>query len=498
MDGVSIKELFEINKGVSIAYNDLIILPRYTSFKANEIALTTKLTRNVNLEIPIVSSPMDTVTGEAMAKWMALLGGIGIIHYNNTIEQQKEMISKVKRFENGFISEPVTKKPNDLIISLKNLPYSTIPVTEDGSSHGRLVGLINKYDFSFEKHSNLEIKDRMVYRDKLKLADLDEILVDNKLSLSKANDILLESHSFSLPILDKKGFLKYLVTRKDIDKAEDYPLATKDKNKKLRVGAAVGTTEEDKKRIDALAKVDVDVVKIDCAHAHTFYQIEMIKYIKKNYPEVDVISGNIVTGKAAEDLIKAGVDAICVGMGVGSICTTQEVTAAGRAQASAIYYTAEIARRHKIPLIADGGISQSGQITKALILGAHACMVGNLLAGTDEALGEWIIAPNGEKIKRYRGMGSYEAMKEGSAKRYSINLNKAKAAEGVSAAVNSRGHIYEWLPIIISGIKQGMEKIGCRNIKEIRNNAEKGEIKVEKRTDSAQREGDIHDLIMVR
>lgn len=495
MDGLSIKELFEINKGVSLAYNDIILLPDYTDFGVENISLATKLSRNIDLKIPIVSAPMDTVTGDELAKWMALLGGIGFIHYNNTIEEQCEMVKKVKRYENGFISDVETRSPNDLISSLKNCPYSNIPITENGLSNGKLVGMLTKYDYSMEKHQESKISGRMKLLNKIKFASLREITSSDKLDLKKANDFLLESSAFALPVVDDIGNLKYLVTRKDIETNVEYPLATKDAHKKLRAGAAVGTREDDKTRVCALAKAGVDAVKIDCAHGHTSYQIEMIKYIKKQYPEIDVISGNVVTSNGAEDLIKAGADAVCVGMGIGSICTTQEITAAGRAQASAVYCASKIANKYNIPVIADGGISQSGHILKAWILGAHSCMAGNMLAGTDESLGEWIITKSGEKLKCYRGMGSYEAMKEGSAKRYSIDMNKERAAEGVVAQVKTKGHIYDFIPTITAGIKQGMIKIGCKNLEEIREKSEKGEIRVEQRTFSAQKEGDIHDLV---
>jgi len=495
-DGVSIKELFELNRGLSLAYNDFIILPDYTDFGAEEINLKTKLSKNITLQIPIISAPMDTVTGYEVAKWMALLGGIGFIHYNNTIEEQCKMIKKVKSFENGFINNPLTRKPENLIESLRGCPYSNIPITEDGAAHGKLAGLLTKYDFALEKHTNLSIKDRMLDLDELRVATIDEVTVNNKLNLGKANDILLDSYSSALPIVDNNYFLKYLVTRKDIDTNVGYPLATKDHKKRLLAGAAVGTRETDKERVDALAEAGVDAIKIDCAHGHTFYQIQMVKYIKEKYPEIDVISGNIVTASAAENLIKVGADSICVGMGIGSMCITQEVTATGRAQASAIFSVSEIAKKYNIPVIADGGISKSGEILKAWVLGASCCMVGNMLAGTDESLGECIITPTGKKLKRYRGMGSYEAMKAGSDKRYSVDMNKNKAAEGVVAAVLSKGHIYDLIPSITAGLNQGMQKIGCKNIEEIHKKTDESGLRVERRTFSAQKEGDTHDLIM--
>ncbi|MFC1613022.1 IMP dehydrogenase [Patescibacteria group bacterium] len=498
MDGVSTKELFELNKGRSLSYNDFIILPNYTAFHSKEMSLKTKLSRNIEMDIPIVSSPMDTVTGASMAKCMALLGGIGIIHYNNTIEEQCDMVKKVKKFENGFISEPFAKSPNDLIESLRECKYSNIPITEDGKRDGKLIGLITKYDFAFEKHSNLEIKERMTKINKLKIATVEDINTDNKLDLSKANDILLETSFSALPIIDKNGLLKYLVTRKDIQTNVYYPLATKNQNKKLMVGAAIGTNLADKDRVDSLVKAGVDVIKIDVAHAYTKFQIEMIKYIKNKYPEIDVITGNVVTGEATECLIKAGADAISVGMGIGSICTTQEVTATGRAQASAVYNCSKIAIKNNVPVIADGGISQSGHILRASVLGANSCMLGNLLAGTNESLGEWIVTSSGEKFKKYRGMGSYEAMRAGSAKRYSVKKNGFKAAEGVPASVTNKGSIYEWLPVIIAGVKQGMQKIGCKSLEEIITKSKKEKIRVELRTSSAQMEGNTHDLIMIK
>ncbi|MFH0854302.1 MAG: IMP dehydrogenase [bacterium] len=496
MDGVSINKLFEINKGISLAYNDIILIPGYTDFGMDDISLDTKLSRNIDLKIPIASAPMDTVTGYELAKWMALMGGIGFLHYNNTIEEQCEMAKKVKRYENGFLMNVETRKPDDKIGSLKDCPYSNIPITEDGASSGKFVGMLTKYDYLLNKHSDILIRNRMKGLDKIKVALLNEVSDGNKLNLSRANDLLLKNSALALPIVDNKGFLKYLVTRKDIETNIEYPLATKDANKKLRVGAAVGTREDDKNRVDGLASAGVDAIKIDCAHGHTSYQIQMIKYIKRKYPNINIISGNVVTRNGAEDLIKSGVDAVCVGMGIGSICITQEVTAAGRAQASAIYNVAQSAKKYNVPVIADGGISQSGHILKAWILGAHICMAGNMLAGTDESLGELIIMKNGEKFKRYRGMGSYDAMKSGSNKRYAVDMNKEKAAEGVAAAVNSKGHIYNFIPTITAGIKQGMFKIGCKNLEEIKEKLNNEKIRVERRTLSAQREGDAHDLIL--
>ncbi|HOL56117.1 MAG TPA: IMP dehydrogenase [Spirochaetota bacterium] len=486
IDGFSAEDIFYQLTGYT--YNDIILLPRYIDFDVKDVDLKTKLTRNIVLQLPFVSSPMDTVTEEKMAIYMALLGGIGILHFNNTIEEQCEMVRKVKRYENGFITDPVVLSPEhrikDVLNIKKTLGFSGIPITEDGTLGTKLLGIVTARDIDFEKDTEKKLKEVMT---------TNLITAKVGITLSEANEILKTKKVGKLPIVDEEGRLKGLLSRTDLKKNRDFPLATKNKNKQLRVGAAISTREEDKERLAELVKNGVDVIVIDSAQGYNKYQIEMIKYIKKTYPEIDVIAGNVVTEEQSEGLIKAGADALRVGMGPGSICTTQETMATGRPQATAVYHCAKIGRKNGVPIIADGGISVIGHIMKALALGAHTVMMGSLLAGTSESPGEYIYK-DGVRLKKYRGMASLEAMKEGGGKRYFVENDTIRVAQGVSGAVIDRGSLVDFIPYLAQGLRYAFQDVGYKNIDDLHNGMITGELRMQIRSISSIREGGVHDL----
>ncbi|MEZ4574833.1 MAG: IMP dehydrogenase [Vampirovibrionales bacterium] len=371
MDGLSGEAMF--SSGAGYTYDDFILLPGHIDFSAADVDLSTRLTRHITLQRPITSSPMDTVTESRMAIYMALLGGIGFIHYNNSIEEQAKEVRTVKRFKNGFITDPIVLSPehrlSDIDAIKKTLGYSGIPITEDGSMGSRLLGIVTNRDIDFVTDRNTPLRDVMT---------TDLVTADQSASLDEANQILKSSKKGKLPLVDKNFHLVALISRTDLLKNRDYPLASKANNKSLLAGAAVSTRPQDKDRIDALVKEGLDVVIIDSSQGDSVYQIDLIRHIKHHYPELNVIAGNVVTTAQAKHLIEAGADALRVGMGAGSICTTQMVMAVGRPQATAVYRTAALAREYGIPIIADGGISTIGHITKAMALGASTVMMGGI------------------------------------------------------------------------------------------------------------------------
>ncbi len=485
-DGFSAEEIFTTPTGY--AYNDFIILPGYIDFSPDEVFLETNLTRNIKIKSPFVSSPMDTVTEAEMAIALALWGGIGIVHYNNTIEQQAELVSRVKRYENGFINKPLVLSPQHRISDIDMIKarynFSGIPITENGKLNSKLVGIVTNRDIDFEKDRTKSLSEVMTR---------DMLVAKEGISLNEANKILRTSKKGKLPIIDSEGKLVALLSRSDLLKNREFPLATKDLKKQLRVGAAISTKDESKDRLAALHEAGVDVVVIDSAQGNSIYQIEMIKYIKKKYPEIDIIGGNVVTEEQCEMLIKAGADALRIGMGPGSICTTQTTMAVGRPQATAVYRTARYSNKLGVPVIADGGIANIGHISKALSLGASTAMMGSMFAGTNEAPGEYFYE-NGVRLKKYRGMASMEAMEAGGSKRYFAEDAKIIVAQGVSGAVMDKGSMNDYAPYLIQGLKHSFQDMGIRDVKTLHERLYSKELRFEIRSAMAQREGHVHDM----
>ena len=487
-DGYSTRTIFESGNPTAYTYDDLILMPGYIDFPVDEVSLTSRLTRNIRLHTPLVSSPMDTVTEHTMAIGMALQGGLGIIHYNNTAAEQCQEVRMVKRFENGFITNPVCLSPTHTIRDIQNMKeqcgFSGFPITEDGQLGSRLVGIVTSRDVDFRTDLNTPISDIMT---------TDLVVAHEPCTLAEANLIMRESKKGKLPIVNDRYQLIALTSRTDLKKNRDYPQATKDVNKQLRVGAAIGTRPSDRERAGLLVKEGVDVIVLDSSQGNSTYQLDMIRHLKSTYPDVDVIGGNVVTRAQAINLISAGVDGLRVGMGVGSICTTQEVCACGRAQASAVYHVAKAAREYGIPIIADGGVGNTGHIIKALCCGASAVMCGSLLAGTEEAPGQYFFQ-DGVRLKKYRGMGSIEAMSKGSGKRYFAESSTVKVAQGVSGAVVDKGSLKKFIPYLVQGVRHGFQDIGARSIDELITMRDEGRLRFEIRSPAAQREGGIHGL----
>ncbi|EIW81691.1 IMP dehydrogenase [Coniophora puteana RWD-64-598 SS2] len=515
-DGLSIADLMDSTIRGGLTYNDFLMLPGKIDFPASDVVTDTRVTRNVVLKTPFFSSPMDTVTETDMAISLALLGGIGVIHHNQSAESQAAMVRAVKRHENGFITDPVVFSPEHIVSDVLDikarLGFCGIPITENGKLGAKLVGIVTSRDVQF-RDSTTPLRDVMV---------TDLITAPQGVTLAEANHILRDSKKGKLPIVNTQGCLVSLLARSDLLKNQNFPYASKDpETKQLYAAAAIGTRPNDRERLRLLVDAGLDIVILDSSQGNSIYQVEMIQWIKQEFPKLEVIAGNVVTREQAASLIAAGADGLRIGMGSGSICITQEVMAVGRPQATAVYSVAEFARKFGVPVIADGGIGNVGHIVKAIALGASAVMMGGLLAGTTEAPGEYFYH-DGKRVKAYRGMGSLEAMEQGrpgaaqangkpgttkhagvttsqphenaATTRYFSESSAVKVAQGVSGDVQDKGSVKQFLPYLHVGVQHSLQDIGVRSIDELQAGVRAGTVRVEFRTASAQLEGGVHGM----
>jgi IMP dehydrogenase len=470
-----------------LTFDDVLLLPAKSDVIPAEAEIRTRLSRNISLSIPLISSAMDTVTESRMAIALAQQGGIGIIHRNMNIEKQAEEVDKVKRHESGMIVDPITMKSQNKIFEakevMKKYGISGLPIVDENN---KLVGILTNRDIRFETRLNLLIAEAMTK---------DLITVPLGTSLEEAEKLFHKHKIEKILMVDEDYHLKGLITYKDILKRIQYPDASKDDFGRLRVGAAVGVAEETIERAKALIEAKVDVLVVDTAHGHSQRVLDTVALLKKEFPEQELIAGNIGTPEAARDLIATGVDAVKVGVGPGSICTTRVVSGAGIPQITAIADVYKVIQKEDIPLIADGGIKYSGDITKAIAAGADTVMLGNVLAGTDESPGEVIIF-QGRSYKTYRGMGSVEAMRQGGRDRYFQDTFRSDAKlvpEGIEGRIPYKGSVAHIIQMMVGGLKAGMGYAGCKTLQELQKRA-----KFIKISHSGIRESHVHDVIITK
>jgi len=472
----------------ALTFDDVLLLPSYSDFVPSEASTETKLTKNITLKTPLVSAAMDTVTERGMAIALAEAGGIGIIHKNNTIEQQAAEVKAVKKYESGVVRDPITIESHKTIGELNkltsDLKISGMPVV-NGTE---LMGIVTSRDFRYADNTDAEIATIMTPKEKL-------ITVSEGASQDEVKKLMYENRIEKILVLDDKGLLSGLVTMKDIDKSAEHPNATKDSSGQLMVGAAIGTGEDTNKRAAALVEAGVDVLVVDSAHGHSKNVIEAIKKIKNDHPQVDVIGGNVATPEGAIELVNAGADAIKVGMGPGSICTTRIIAGIGVPQITAILRVREALKGKKVNIIADGGIRFSGDISKAIAAGADSVMLGGLFAGTEEAPGELELF-QGRSFKTYRGMGSLGAMTERQdANRYmqeDVDAEKL-VPEGIEGRVPYKGKVINVINQLVGGLRQSMGYVGCQTIEKLKNDSEFIEI-----TNAGMTESHVHDVMITK
>jgi IMP dehydrogenase len=472
----------------ALTFDDVLLVPGYSEVLPHQVDLRTKLTRTITLNIPLVSAAMDTVTDAELAIAMAQEGGIGIMHKNMNPEQQAAEVRRVKKFESGVVKDPITVSPKNTVRELVEITManniSGLPVV-DGTE---LVGIVTGRDIRFESSMDTPVHQIMTPKDKL-------VTVQEGASLDEVKELLHRHRIEKVLVVNADFQLRGLITAKDIQKSKDYPLACKDSQGRLRVGAAVGTGGDTEARIIALADAGVDVIVVDTAHGHSRGVIERVRWIKKHYPDLQVIGGNIATGEAARALADAGVDAVKVGIGPGSICTTRIVAGVGVPQISAVSSVAEALKDTDVPLIADGGVRFSGDISKAIVAGAHCVMIGSLLAGTDEAPGE-IELYQGRSYKAYRGMGSLGAMGQGSSDRYFQDASKGiekLVPEGIEGRVACKGPMRNIIHQLIGGLRASMGYTGSANMPEMRTKPQFVRI-----TGAGMRESHVHDVTITK
>ena len=473
--------------GESLTFDDLLVVPAYSEVLPREVDISTRLTRNLRINVPIVSAAMDTVTESQMAIAMAREGGIGIIHKNMTIEKQADQVRRVKRSDSGLIIDPVTLSKTatlrDALQMMREFKIGGIPVVDDNQ---KLVGILTNRDLRFETELSRPVSEVMT-KENL-------ITAPEGTTLAQAEDILRNYRIEKLPVVDASGTLKGLITYKDIKKLLNHPRACKDSFGRLLVGAGVGVTHDTLQRVEALRSVGVDLVIIDTAHGHSRGVLDMVRLVKKTFPDLEIVAGNVATGSGAKALADAGVDGVKVGVGPGSICTTRVVAGVGVAQVSAIYDAAQALKGTGVPVIGDGGIRYTGDIVKAIVAGADTIMAGSLLAGTEESPGETIIY-EGRKFKSYRGMGSLEAMEKGSKDRYFQDVEddlKKLVPEGIVGRVPFKGTVEEVMVQYIGGLRAGMGYAGARTIEDLKT------AQFVKITASGIRESHPHDVVITK
>ena len=480
----------------ALTFDDVLLVPQHSTVVPTQVDITTRLTRNIRLSVPLVSAAMDTVTESRLAIAMAQQGGIGVIHKNLSIEEQASEVDRVKRSESGMIVNPITLSPTNRIYEalelMKKYSISGVPITEDGSKEGRLVGILTNRDLRFENNVNRPIAEVMT-REPL-------FTVPVGTTLDAARAILHQHKVEKLLVVDREHRLKGLITVKDIQKAVTYPFASKDSLGRLRVGAAVGIARDTLERAEALVAANVDVLVVDTAHGHSQNVLDMVRQVRRRFPNVDLVAGNVATAEGAEALMDLEVDAVKVGIGSGSICTTRIIAGIGVPMISAIMECARAAASRDIPVIADGGIRFSGDITKAIAVGASTTMIGNLFAGTDESPGE-IILYQGRSFKEYRGMGSIGAMRRGSRDRYFQDEFDIEAPggsdklvpEGIEGRVAHKGSLAAMVHQLVGGLRAGMGYCGAKNIAALQRDARLVRI-----TPAGARESHVHDVAITK